>query len=137
MMTSKKFCSTCRKQRSLKLFCKNRGTKDGYNTWCNKCRSRYRKTRGKEKIQSRQIWLLRYLKAHPCVDCGERDLIVLEFDHVRGKKMYKVSELARGEYSLKKLQEEVSKCEVRCANCHRRKTAIQLGWYSGIDLTQI
>ena len=63
-----------------------------------------------------------YLSTHPCTDCPESDPIVLEFDHVRGKKYKEVSDMAQKAYSLKTIQEEIAKCEVRCANCHRRVT---------------
>ena len=63
-----------------------------------------------------------YLATHPCVDCPESDPIVLEFDHVRGKKHKEVSDMAQKAYSIKTIEEEIAKCEVRCANCHRRVT---------------
>jgi hypothetical protein len=56
------------------------------------------------------------------VDCGESDPIVLEFDHIRGKKVGDVSTLAGQAFSWHKLSAEIAKCEVRCANCHRRRT---------------
>lgn len=67
-----------------------------------------------------------YLLAHPCVDCGETDPIVLEFDHVRGEKKDGVVNLAC--YGWKTVEIEIAKCDVRCANCHKRKTRKQLGW---------
>ena len=54
-----------------------------------------------------------------CVDCGEDNTIVLEFDHVRGVKKSNVSDMANQSYSFKTIQKEIDKCEVRCANCHR------------------
>jgi hypothetical protein len=57
-----------------------------------------------------------------CVDCGLSDLVVLEFDHIADKKG-SVPLLARRGSSLAKLKEEIVKCEIRCANCHRRRTA--------------
>lgn len=86
-----------------------------------------------EKIRlvlRRYMW--DYLKAHPCVDCGEKDPVVLEFDHFRDK-LTAVSGLIRYA-SLSTLQNEIEKCEIRCANCHRRKTAIQFGWYKNLPL---
>ncbi|KKM74976.1 hypothetical protein LCGC14_1394930 [marine sediment metagenome] len=31
-----------------------------------------------------------------------------------------------GNYTLKRIQQEIDKCDIRCANCHRRKTAVEL-----------
>ena len=63
-----------------------------------------------------------YLSKHPCVDCGEGDVVVLDFDHVKGEKVSDVSRLANVGARLWKLINEIDKCEVRCANCHRRVT---------------
>ena len=73
-----------------------------------------------------------YLKNHPYVDCGEKDPVILEFDHIRDK-LIAVSGLIRYA-SLNRVRTEIEKCEIRCANCHRRKTAIQFGWYKNLPL---
>ena len=73
-------------------------------------------------------WLFTYLKQNPCVDCGESDIIVLEFDHKDGvDKKFNIGDAARKSTSLKAVVSEVAKCDVRCANCHRRKTYKQSG----------
>jgi hypothetical protein len=69
-----------------------------------------------------RIFVDNYLSTHSCVDCGEEDPVVLEFDHVFGKKKDNIADAIQKAWSLKKIQEEIIKCEVRCANCHRRKT---------------
>ena len=68
-----------------------------------------------------RAFITTHLKTNPCVDCGETDAIVLEFDHVLGKD-FNISDAARKGVSMKKLKDEIAKCEVRCSNCHRRKT---------------
>tara|TARA_R110001583_G_scaffold71475_1_gene201301 strand:- start:2776 stop:3186 length:411 start_codon:yes stop_codon:yes gene_type:complete len=73
-----------------------------------------KKTRCRNKIFIDNI-----KESSPCVDCGESNPIVLEFDHVRGVKKENVSDMVRQSYCLKTIQEEIDKCEVRCANCHR------------------
>ena len=60
------------------------------------------------------------LEACPCVDCGEQDIRVLDFDH-REPKERAVSKLAMNGYGYAALKREVAKCEIRCANCHRRR----------------
>ncbi len=118
----------------------------GRNKWCRDCRQEYDKAwyaknfhkykerkqqlqRDRNKNNRQYVW--DYLKSHPCVDCGEKDPIVLEFDH-RGDKENTICVLAGTGASLKTLKKEISKCDVRCANCHRKKTAIQLNYYRDI-----
>jgi len=63
-----------------------------------------------------------YKSTHPCVDCGESDPIVLDFDHVRDQKVAAVGRLVGSGAKLQRIVDEIAKCEVRCANCHRRVT---------------
>ncbi len=54
-----------------------------------------------------------------CVDCGyNRNPKALQFDHVRDTKTLAVSSLINRAVSLKRLKEEIRKCDVRCAHCH-------------------
>ncbi len=87
--------------------------------------ARLLRVRGREWL--RRLW--RYLVEHPCVDCGESDPVVLECDHADPRtKRQSVSFLARSGYPWKTVLAELAKCEVRCANCHRRRTALQFDW---------
>ena len=77
-------------------------------------------------------FVLEFLATHPCVDCGETDVTVLEFDH-RGDKTSTVSALKWGSATLEEIAVEISRCDVRCVNCHFRKTAEQFGWRKARD----
>lgn len=74
--------------------------------------------------------VIEYLREHPCVDCGETDIVVLEFDHVRGEKRFCISEMMAYSYPWSSVLAEIEKCEVRCANCHRRRTAYEHGYFT-------
>lgn len=87
--------------------------------------------RRKAEVQKRYRALQAdYLKEHPCVDCGEEDLVVLQFDHVSGTKTANVSNMISNGLPWPLILEEIAKCAVRCANCHARKTAADNGWWS-------
>ena len=73
----------------------------------------------------RTTYLLEYFTTHPCADCGETDPIVLEFDHLRDKVFTIGAQLSRR--SWRTILEEIEKCKVVCANCHRRRTAKRRG----------
>jgi len=74
--------------------------------------------------------VLDFLSDRSCVDCGEKDPIVLDFDHIKPDKKFKtVANMFPGHYSWKSVLSEIKKCEIRCANCHRRKTYIQLNCF--------
>lgn len=62
------------------------------------------------------------IKSAPCMDCGKLyPPWVMDLDHVRGEKIRDVSKL--NSFSTeKKLLEEIEKCDVVCANCHRQRT---------------
>jgi hypothetical protein len=90
--------------------------------------------RHKRKVQrENQRHLLAYFDGHPCVDCGETDPVVLQFDHVRGTKTACVGVLLRNGARWEAVAEEIAKCEVRCSNCHWRRTARQFNWYAYMD----
>jgi hypothetical protein len=82
--------------------------------------------RRKSVLEERMQFVVAYLREHPCVDCGEDDVVVLEFDHLKDK----LFEITRGirERNWDDVLAEMAKCEVVCANCHRRRTA-QRGGY--------
>lgn len=70
--------------------------------------------------------LFAFLSTQSCLDCGESDPIVLEFDHRNSKDKFKiVAKMLSGHYSWGSVFKEIKKCDVRCANCHRRKTYSQ------------
>ena len=57
-----------------------------------------------------------YKANHGCQDCGEADPVVLELDHVRGEKVKKVTRMINDDLSIARLNAELEKCEVVCAN---------------------
>jgi hypothetical protein len=69
--------------------------------------------------------LIEYFESHSCVDCGETDPVVLEFDHLRDKSFDVGRKLIHTTW--KTILDEIAKCEVVCANCHRRRTARRRG----------
>ena len=73
----------------------------------------------------RTRFLIAYFEEHPCVDCGESDPVVLEFDHLRDKEFTIGTALTKRTWRA--ILEEIEKCEVVCANCHRRRTARRRG----------
>ena len=77
-----------------------------------------------------------YLSTHPCVDCGESDPVVLEFDHVEGVKRESIAVIIRTN-TINVVRKEIQKCVIRCANCHRRRTAKQYKWHKLASVAQL
>ena len=140
-----KRCGKCGEVKAFTEFYKSRSKADGCSSYCKPCqhdhyrmRYTYRTKVLKEAWQPfrdeyrdrNRILVMDYLLQHPCVDCGEDDIVVLEFDHVRGVKVGGVGTMACAGASIETLKLEMAKCEVRCANCHRRRTAKQFNWTS-------
>lgn len=102
-------------------------------------RARHRDTRRAYRNRFRRrnkLLVIEYLRKHPCVDCGETDPVVLEFDHC-GEKRDAISSMVGWQTSWSAIEKEMALCAVRCANCHRRKTATERGWLRArVDLGQ-
>lgn len=59
----------------------------------------------------------------PCADCGQVfPPVCMDFDHVRGVKYLSVGQMAACGYGVGRLDDEIAKCELVCANCHRIRT---------------
>ena len=69
-----------------------------------------------------------HLNAHPCVDCGEDDMDVLDFDHVRGEKLFTIKRMLWLGVPTELLVTEIAKCDIRCANCHRKRHIRKRTW---------
>ncbi len=138
----KKKCSRCGNEKSISEFSFRNKKKNKRQSACKKChnaltRNHYEdnveyyvkkaKTIKQNAVKRNRQKVFEYLLNHPCVDCGEEDPVVLQFDHVRGSKKCAVSMLLYNSWKL--VEEEIAKCEIRCANCHARKTAKQQGYW--------
>lgn len=135
-------CTRCKEDLSPDNFKEDKKSKSGLSCYCKTCQEDYSREyylKNRQKIIERtknsnkrirkkiRQYIIDYLRSHPCTDCGEDDIVVLEFDHQQDKR-YNITELLRNT-SFQKLKKEIDKCEVRCANCHRRKTAKDFKWY--------
>jgi hypothetical protein len=129
-------CTKCGVTKALEDFPPVRRGEEKRQSWCRACfasygKDYYRRNRAAQKdrllrnVSARRAevraQIISYLAQHPCVDCGEADIIVLEFDH-RGEKLGDISAYSGGGRSWSLIAAEIAKCDVRCANCHRRKT---------------
>ena len=91
-----------------------------------------KKTHDRNHKIGREIktFLMKYFSLHSCIDCGESNPVVLEFYHLSDKTS-KISTLIR-KRQLEIIKKEIKKCQVLCANCHRKRTAKENGWYKNI-----
>lgn len=72
----------------------------------------------------RNIAIMDEAKSAPCIDCGESYApAVMDFHHRDPTTKHSSLALMRG-YSETRLREEIAKCDVLCANCHRRRHAV-------------
>jgi len=146
-MTEFKTCKKCGVTKPLKDFAKNRRRKDGLQDWCRACikirdANQYKNNKdrfaswSKNRRLSVRKKVFEYLLSHPCVECGERDIIVLEFDHrAQYTKRFDVMSATHG-HSWKTVFAEIQKCDVVCANCHKRRTAKMLNWTTRLEIAE-
>lgn len=138
-----KRCTKCNKIKSVEEFSWKSKIKKIRCHSCKECHKAWfkkywkeNKDKHRETIRARyaivilrnQKFVYEYLLTHPCVDCLETDPIVLEFDHQRDK-ISTIERLINNGCSIEKIKKEIDKCEIRCANCHAKKTARTFNYY--------
>jgi hypothetical protein len=146
-----KRCGCCGELKPTSEFHRKRNARDGLQHRCKPCNIDGAKrfhAENPEHCRSRiAAWIrlvdrenqqraLDYLLAHPCVDCGETDPVVLDFDHRRDKE-FTVSQVLHGHVRWEVVEAEIAKCEVRCANCHRRRHAEEGGWFRAVAMRKL
>ncbi len=138
-----KFCTSCKTVKEVSEFTFKYLAKRVLHNYCRVCHAKWNRghyernkatyianaQRNSARYRAENVRRIAdYLFEHPCVDCGERDIIVLEFDHRdRRMKRLNVGEMIQ-DYCWAEIAREIAKCDVRCANDHRRRTARDLGW---------
>ncbi len=123
-------CNLCGESKSAEFFCKKSRTKDGLSLRCRDCSSLvlkqhfqknkdlYNKRNSRSRAKFREFVL--GFKNKPCTDCKKVfRRCVMDFDHRPGEeKLYEISKM----YTLlskTKFLNEIAKCDLVCANCHR------------------
>lgn len=134
-----KTCTKCKSAKAPQEFNKKKDSKDGLQSRCKTCVSaRYhnnkqlaQKYTKRQKLKRRLEYTNRIIeikKRTSCVDCGNANPIVLQFDHVSGQKFKAITTMVHECYSWDKILEEIHKCELVCANCHQIRTFNRNGW---------
>ena len=103
---------------------------------CKDCVAKHKANYQKANPELRKKWkraaankkrdLVRAAKNVPCTDCGvSYPYWVMDLDHCRGTKDFNLGNYAK--YGLEKVKKEIAKCDPVCSNCHRNRTAKDLG----------
>lgn len=76
-----------------------------------------------------RAYLGNMLQFAACTDCGLVDPIVMEFDHREPTSKHKDISTLLAEGALELLKKELMKCDIVCANCHRRRSSKMYGYW--------
>ena len=90
----------------------------------------------RDKNRRKREWMrtiLRECKSRPCADCGGVfPFYVMDFDHREGEEKTAQVAMLVNTLSMKRLLNEMAKCDLVCANCHRVRTYKREQRFSGM-----
>lgn len=159
-----KKCSSCKKEKSLDNFYKNKTRGDGYRAICKDCAKKkdqeWRKNNRKKHNDGSKRWyhknhqkskeinknnyekysrkrrnlVTRIMSENPCSCCGEKRIPCLDFHHLNAEEKENTIAKLR---TVNKVLEEVGKCIVLCSNCHRLVHADMLDVPDGLQLIDV
>jgi len=119
----KRRCGTCKKIKSVKSYQEKmfESGNQGYESACKPCVSIRSRMQNRDRNKEAREFVFNYLLKHPCIDCGETDVLALEFDHTHSKK-FDIGNALNNNILLDLIKKEIKKCVIRCSTCHRIKT---------------
>ncbi len=124
-------CSKCGLEKSTTEFFSNKKRKSGFDCYCKECRKIYSRKhygmqtkyylnktyRNKQRLKD---VILDYKQGKKCCRCGFDNPIALDFHHRNPKdKEFSISKASIKGIGKEKLDKEIAKCDILCANCHR------------------
>jgi hypothetical protein len=123
----KRKCGSCKKIKSLKNYQERyyASGNHGYDSSCKPCVSIRHQISGRNRNREARELVFNYLLKHPCIDCGETNVLALEFDHVHSKK-FDIGNALNNNVMIDLIKAEIKKCVIRCSSCHRIKTHKEL-----------
>lgn len=103
----------------LGLFKPNKKSSRGVQNLCKECD----KANDKARLTSARDWITKLKSDVACLDCGGVfPPECMDFDHVRGKKLFSLGSQKALKQKWETVAREVEKCDLVCANCHRIRT---------------
>lgn len=149
-----KICSKCKTLKNSQDFFMKDKKSGRLHAQCKECYKEHRKSysaehykkygdiyRQRAKIRRELIrrdlqqTYLEYMSDKACVNCGESDIRVLEFDHINSyEKKFGIARGISNGMKWSVISEEINKCQILCANCHKIRTAKQLGWFKAMGI---
>ncbi len=124
-----KLCNTCHTEKPLADFWKC--SANGKQYYLHKCSPCQKSPEFIQKARERSIErtkllgeVLRAAKNVPCMDCKIKyPQYAMDFDHRPGtEKQFTIGNAKASKKCMWRIHEEITKCDVVCANCHRMRT---------------
>jgi hypothetical protein len=80
-----------------------------------------KKENDRKRRQRIKSWYLKILDTKYCISCGEKSIECLDWHHLDpSKKTNGVSRMVHDKMPIKTILQEMDKCIIVCANCHRK-----------------
>ena len=126
-----KTCSSCKVEKKLSEFRRDKSKADGFRYECKLCsrtrqnaaytvkygESARQRNRERHKANAERV---DEIKSSGCTVCGEMAVCCLEFHHPDPTAKEFTIAQAKGRLSWERVQAEINKCVILCSNCHKK-----------------